>query len=447
MKNIFVLLFLIFAAAAFPADYADVNSCLQKGKDLFSAGQLDAARDVFTDCVNMDKKNADALISLAGVYFAQNNLTDAKNYFEASLPLLPQDSRYNAYVYSRLGDIYFKQNDLESAKKSYRTALKFNAADSNALTGLGVIYEKEKDWQTAAQNYRAALSAEPYNTTARDNLRGLETKIFTDDEILAALKLRRALPDGAAALPPDGKELFLKIRRAEQSSGVKFLKDKYKNRPPQGLIIETGTGTPDLRFMLSLAGYKEVMRLMSIDAAKYFVSAGIKTYQVYDLRDLEGKPVFGPNKILTEPGIAVYTAALAGQKTFLLPGEPVPAVVKAENEAVKNLLAQGYVEISVKEYQYIMDKTFCSEDTLKNEAKVKILVSGGVIRRFVINPDAAKPPVAYPLPAWFPYYHAMMYRAKNAPGDDGQPVYGSFFGTGAVKADVTLCSKKTGRLQ
>jgi hypothetical protein len=146
---------------------------------------------------------------------------------------------------------------------------------------------------------------------------------------------------------------------------------------------------------------------------------------------------------LAEEGIPVYTQALAGKKIFLMPGETPPAVAKEQNAQIKNLLASGNVEISVKEYQYITEKTLCSEDTLKKYAGVNIITAGSAIRRFVMDPDAQKPPVIIPDPRFFPFYYAMTYRAQNAP--NYQPAYDNFFGTGSA-ADITLCDKKTGLL-
>jgi len=443
MKIIFTVLFSLVCACSYASEYASVDSCVQRGKSLFADQKLDDAQAVFLECLSMDNKNTDVMISLAGIYLAQNNLPAAKTFFETAVSLLPPASPYNAYCYSRLGDIYFKQGDLKNAKSAYDTSLKFNSANVNSIIGRGVVAEYEGDAVAAAKAYKTALSVEPYNTVARENYRRLEPRVFTDDEVLAALKQRNAVSSAIAVLPPDGRELFFKIHRAEQSQGVEFLKDKYKGHPPPGMIIEINTGAPDLRFLLSLAGYKEVMRLMSFDAAKYFTDAGVKSYQVYQLRDLNGKPVFGQDKILTEQGIPVYTQALAGKKTFLMPGETPPAVAKEQNEQIKNLLSAGYVEISVKEYQYILDKTLCSEDTLKTRAAVKIIIIGSTIRRFVMDPDAQKPPVTSADARWYPYYHAMTYRAQNAP--NYQPTYNSFFGAGGT-ADITLCDKKTGLL-
>ncbi|MDR0292311.1 MAG: tetratricopeptide repeat protein, partial [Elusimicrobium sp.] len=286
MKIIFTILLALFSTLSYATEYASAGACVEKGKRLFADQKLNDAQAVFLECLALDGKNTDVIISLAGIYLAQNNIPAAKTFFETAVAQLPPASPYNAYCWSRLGDIYFKQGDLKNAKKAYESSLKFNYSNVNSIIGRGVAAEYEGDIDTAAKAYKTALSVEPYNPVARENYRRLEPRIFTDDETLAALKQRNAVSSAVSVLPPDGRELFLKIHRAEQSQGVEFLQDKYKNRVPQGMIIEINTGTPDLRFLLSLAGYKEVMRLMSMDAAKYFADAGVKSYQVYSLRDL-----------------------------------------------------------------------------------------------------------------------------------------------------------------
>ncbi|GHT39740.1 hypothetical protein FACS189437_03970 [Bacteroidia bacterium] len=443
MRIIFGVLFIFASACAYAAEYASVDSCIERGKQLFAAQNLDKAQEVFLECFALDNKNTDVIISLAGIYLAQNNLPAAKTFFEKAASMLPPDSPYNAYAFSRLGDIYFKHGDFQQAKQAYETSLKFNQANVNSIIGLGVIAEYGGDLTAAGKAYRTALSVEPYNTIARENYRRLEPRVFSDEEVLAALKLRGVAADNLTVLPENGRELFFKIHRAEQSKGVEFLKEKYKDRPPRGMILEINTGTPDLRFLLTLAGYKEVMRLMSMDAVKLFTAAGVKNYEVYQLRDLNGKPVFSADKILTEQGIPVYTQALSGKKIFLMPDEQPPAVAREQNEQIKKLLEAGNVEISVKEYQYILDKTLCSEDTLKRYARVNITILGNTIRRFVTDPDAQKPPITAPNPAFFPYFYAMTYRAQNSP--NYQPTYDNFFGSGAA-ASITLCDKRTGEL-
>lgn len=436
MKKFYLAFVLVFYAAhCFAQAYQDVAECAEDGKKFHKEQDIESAAATYLVCYKMDPKNADVLLTLGGLYLSLDSLNEAKKYFTLALKQMGKNSPYLAYTYSRLGDIEFKQGNSAAALTNYNRSLSYNSSNVNSIIGRGVILEQKGDLKTAARAYKTALRVEPYNIIARDNYRRLEPEILTDNEILEELKERKAISGEVQILTTPARALFMQIHRAEQNNGVGFVSEKYKGTPPKGFILEKNTGRPDIRLMLSLSGYNAFMSHMSLDAAKHFQTYGLTPADVYKLRDRRGEPVFDDKKVLTEEGISVYKQSLAGQKTFLTPKEPLPAAAQAQSQEEAALRLEGFdIEISNKEYVYVLKETKCSEQTLVKARVVKFILHPVSPRVFIGRPaqlEGAPEKIAV-------YNLVMNYRGNIK---DKVPTHDNFFGSGAAQK-VTLCNNQ-----
>ena len=148
------------------------------------------------------------------------------------------------------------------------------------------------------------------------------------------------------------------------------------------------------------------------DAVLVFRRLNIPIQSIFSLRNKEGKPVFTPETTLTEEGFTVYTQALAGQKSYLLPNQavpPSPAQLKKVQARAQALLKKGYTEISRAEYKMLENKTLCSDDTLKNKLGMYFLPVAKNLHRYFVRTTDTDPLQTVP------YYYVMQARHKRNP--------------------------------
>ncbi|WP_424245575.1 tetratricopeptide (TPR) repeat protein [Elusimicrobium posterum] len=436
-KSLLLTLSLMTGVLLRAQTFATVSDCIAEGNALFARQDVHQSLAVYEKCYAMDKKNEDVILSLAGLHLSSENLAEAKKYFNLAAKGMKKNSPYIAYTYSRLGDIYFRENDYDEALKNYDKSLSYNSGNVNSIIGRAIILERRGEIAGAAQAYKTALMVEPYNIIARDNSRRLEPYIMSSSEILEALKERSAVSEDVQILTEPLRTLFMQIHRAEQSQGIEYLTKRYKNNVPRGFIVEKNAGRPDIRLMLSLNGYKAFMMLFSMDAAKYFQAAGVNAYDVYALRNLYGEPVFDDKKVLTEEGITVYNAALAGTKEYLLPKEPLPADNREFLAMVEAIKAKGFdVELANKEYAYLIKSSKCPEKTLLENNLAAVAVHKRNYRAFIQTPEDS----AIPDAKLYVYNIIMDYREYGELA--GAKASSNFFGTGGSVESPTLCDKK-----
>ena len=364
-----------------------LSACLEQGKKEFAARDYSHAQLTFQRCLSLDKTNVDVLLSLGGVSLTQNDLQSAKNYFLAALKHMEKNSPYWSYTYSMLGDISLKQQRNRDAMGYYNQSLAYNKANVNSLVGKGVITEAQGDQKTAAKIYQTALAVEPLNLIARKRLISLEPVYFSDEEILEALKQRYAVLPDKETLSEADRDLFGKIHSAEQRGGIDYLKGRYPVMPPD-YIATLFKDTSFAREVLTLSGYNAMQKQIGQDALAVFQKAGVRTQDIFDLRDLKGNKIFLPDSTLNERGMYVYNEALQGRKAYLLPSEAVPptqAYLDKVAAQVNKLEENGYKEISRAELAMIKKQTNCSDETLRKHMGLYVLpVTKNNLRYFVI---------------------------------------------------------------
>ncbi|MBE6421047.1 MAG: tetratricopeptide repeat protein [Elusimicrobium sp.] len=391
---------------------AKMDACLAEGKKFFSSKEYEAAQKTFSRCVKLNPSNVDAQLSLAGVFLTQDKLNEAEKAFQSAIKSMKRNSPYWSYTYSMLGDIALKRQQNKQALDLYTKSLSFNAANVNSLVGKGVITEYQGDKQGSAEYYRSALAVEPLNLIARKRLINLEPEYLTNDEILAALKQRYAVPPDTKELTDEYRKLFEKIHQAEQRRGVDYLKNKHTKVSPE-YVVTLNKDTEFEREMLTAAGFKVLEKNIGQDAIAVFQRVGVPIQDVFELRNKKGEKIFTPESTLTESGFFVYTEALQNRKAFLLPHESVPptqAFLEKIAKHVKDLEEAGYIEISRSEYKMIENQTKCSEETLRTRLGLYIMQINKNDRRYFVQSRPTRDPKK-----GVPYYYLMAAHAKRNP--------------------------------
>lgn len=433
-------IFLIFISLfSFNVLFAqDTQKCLDKSKTFFEQKEYLYAQKTLEDCLKINPNDVDVLVSLGGVCMKQNEFNQALVYFDNALKNMTKQSPYLSYVYTRMGDCYTHIKNFSKAAQYYDASLKYEPANINSLVGKGICEEQLGNTQQAAQYFRKALAVDFTNIVARRRLIALEPGILTHDELVTTMKERNILDPHATTYQEQDLDLLKKMLKAERNKAVKYLNDKYEGKIPPGLVIEKYPGKIYARKILSYSGYNDLMFLLSQDAIDFFIKEGAYKSEILKLRDFDGNKIFDEKGFLTEEGLLAYTLSLNGQKAYLLPSQPLPSGVQKADMLVKQLLKQGYEEISLSEYSYLMKKSRCNENTLVNNLGVKIVPVSKEKRRFLVlvPPNVSK---LKEMP-----YTIVKEKRKNNTHSNNPPVYTTTFGTGSQRP--YLC-KEDGALE
>ncbi len=438
IKLIFLFFLMFFCLQDASCQIMDAPSCLSKSNQFFNDKDYDLAQKTLQTCLAKYPKNPDMLISLGGVQMILQQFDKAEASFKAALKVLGSQSKYHAYINSLLGDIAIRRTDIKTAAFYYDEALKFEPANINALVGRGICEERLGRGESAAALYRKALAVDYTNLVARERLIILEPEILTKEEVLFTMKERNLVDPVASDYTDEDYTMLTKLLNAEENRAIEYLAAKYKGSVPDGFLIERDKGKVYARKMLTLTGYKEVLRLLSLDAQQDLIDRKVDPSVIYSLRDKYGNMMYDKDGILTDEGLIIYSRMLKGQKTYYLPSESDLLVNPEVEKLVKKYLAEGYEEISTPEYIHLMNRSRCSENTLVQVLGIKIIVVSDRVKRiFVVNRPNEMPPKSLAI-GYIVDYRQRTSGQSAAPKE--QPVYTSFFGMEGNKS-VYICDK------
>ncbi|MEK7857634.1 MAG: hypothetical protein AAB320_00710, partial [Elusimicrobiota bacterium] len=131
---------------------------------------------------------------------------------------------------------------------------------------------------------------------------------------LAEMWQRRILPPDSDQWSPADLALLQRILAAERSGALTLLRSRLRRL--QGLTAPRKRGSSD-PLRLTKEGYERYLAVKSQDALRYFEKREIEAKWAFQLRDLDGKPLFDAGSgQLTEAGDLLYTRASLGEPTF-----------------------------------------------------------------------------------------------------------------------------------
>jgi tetratricopeptide (TPR) repeat protein len=165
----FTLLALFFSSGAWaiPQDQlTDATQHLQRGKELFSEGNLDDAIPEFRQAVNRDPKMYQPHLMLGKALDEKGYKDAAIAEFRRVILLAPDEAEAHFDLASALDE----KGDRNGAITEYRTALRLNPNNDMAHVKLGVDIGRENDLVGEVNEYREALRINPNNARAHEAL-------------------------------------------------------------------------------------------------------------------------------------------------------------------------------------------------------------------------------------------------------------------------------------
>jgi len=168
-------------------------------KDLVKDAQNDlaiedypTAEKKFLASLKHDPKNKEAYRGLAAVYYAQNQVSEAKETYDFLLQLDPEDEDANV----KLGEICEEEGNKEKAVEYYQQAVLTNPNNPERFLKIHELLFYLKHYETALEAIEQALDIEPQNPRYVDNF--IETSIILKRKELAEegyKQLRMINPD------------------------------------------------------------------------------------------------------------------------------------------------------------------------------------------------------------------------------------------------------------
>ena len=146
----------------------NTNEAMIRGEELFRAGNMNEAREIFEQVVQDDPLNYEAMNNLGTVLYMLSQIDDAERWFHKTLSIKEDDPD----ALSNLADLYVNQKRWTEAASILERYLRDDASNTNRLNQLALVYlesgkpdraipflQKSLEIQSDQDNIRNALDA------------------------------------------------------------------------------------------------------------------------------------------------------------------------------------------------------------------------------------------------------------------------------------------------
>ncbi len=173
---------------------------------LLKKGQLDKAKNIFSEILNTEPNNFAAYNNMGNISFLLGNLDEALQNYDKAIKLKPDF----ADAHNNRGNVFHKIKKIDAALESYERAIEINANHVQAISNRGNIFLNElKKIEDAVQSYNTALKLNPNNSQNYNNLGVALKKLNKRNAALESYeKAIKIKPDYAEAYHNKGNILY-----------------------------------------------------------------------------------------------------------------------------------------------------------------------------------------------------------------------------------------------
>ncbi len=144
----------------------DLTIACENAFKYHQSGQLQQAKQLYEQILNVDKTNIDVLHYL-GLALHQLGQTDQGiTFIQQAIAINPD----YLMAYNNLGIIYMEKNQLDAAISCYNNVMRLNSSYAPAYYNMGSVYQRKQDITQAKFYYEHALSLNPDYAEAYYNL-------------------------------------------------------------------------------------------------------------------------------------------------------------------------------------------------------------------------------------------------------------------------------------
>ena len=164
---------------------------MEEGFKLIEARSYNEAIKLFTEIVQKDSSNLEALNGLAQACYGAGDLPRAFQNYELSLNKDPSQSG----IWVAYGNLFYNQGNSKKAAKSYRQAIKYDSTHVRGLNNLAMVLKDLRDYDEAETYFLKAIYFDSTYSLAMRNLGDIYLKQQkTEKAILWLEKARIADP-------------------------------------------------------------------------------------------------------------------------------------------------------------------------------------------------------------------------------------------------------------
>lgn len=163
---------------------ANLKSLLQKARELYQQGNLEASADCFQKLLAARETRAEAYYGLGLIEFSQKKYAEALDFFMTATQVDPHHA--NAYYY--IGVIYEERKDLEEARSSYLKALSGNPNHRGAKEGMSRLGNKSVNNRFSPINSGTSSKSEFYELLSNDKSLAAQRALALIDELEFTVK-------------------------------------------------------------------------------------------------------------------------------------------------------------------------------------------------------------------------------------------------------------------
>lgn len=156
-----------------------VKELLLEAGSALTAGAYDTAEKAFIGVISLDEKNAAAYQGLGDVYFAEHQITEARQTYRYAVFL----DKHNEHALVRLAEIAEAEGALGTAVEYYQQAILLNDSMSIRFLKLYELLTELGQPETALVAIQEALALEPQSPKYLDNF--IEASIMVENKNLA----------------------------------------------------------------------------------------------------------------------------------------------------------------------------------------------------------------------------------------------------------------------
>jgi len=148
------------------------------GKLVASSNDIERAKQLFQEAINMKGDYLDAHLQLALLTEAEDKPEEAQAILENAVLLNPQ----SVEAHFQLGRVYYNNDENERAKVEFTAALSIFPNHSNSLYSLALIEERLGNQDEADQLFEKVLELNPGNADVIEKLKGYTAPVVSEPE-------------------------------------------------------------------------------------------------------------------------------------------------------------------------------------------------------------------------------------------------------------------------
>jgi tetratricopeptide (TPR) repeat protein len=150
-----------------------IQSLIEKGKELYKNDQDEQAAETFKQIISQDANNAEAHLRLGMSYAALDKKTESEDEYKKAIELFKkriQTDGKDGDAFFYLGEAHSFLHQDDDAVRAYRQATKLKPEDEEAFYQLGMAETRLAHYPEASSAFNKALELDPNDYRATDAL-------------------------------------------------------------------------------------------------------------------------------------------------------------------------------------------------------------------------------------------------------------------------------------